>query len=470
MSLTPRDDFTTQFDLGVPLDPTTERNSHVLMVYNTDSALPHAIGKRQTSLPLLSVADATENCDYLHILLTDHSTKRRQCTAFLGQMESFHIQKWMRLPLTKGKLDPALPLRPVNRGAQSNGRLSVTISANLTKAYWQTILADYLLNYDAVLEELRPIAAKVARKNTIVVLTCNFGQSELLLNFICNARAHHLDLSHVLVYVTDVETYELVSAMNVAVFYDRRNTENMPKAAARRYADKNFRAMMMAKVFCVQLVLALGYDVLFQDVDVVWYRDPIDYFEQDTSDFDLFFQDDGNHAIYYAPYSANTGFYFVRNNQRTQHFFNTFLLSGDLILSTKSHQVPLIALLGEHASLYGIRVKIFPRTSDEFPGGHAFNRRKDFMKELFAGTVHPYVFHMSWTLNKDNKIKYFQQMGEWFIHDQCVQKTARQIVATDMTTTCCSVEPIVTCHYRDKPSKIPCKGKPSIDKGRPSFW
>jgi hypothetical protein len=28
----------------------------------------------------------------------------------------------------------------------------------------------------------------------------------------------------------------------------------------------------------------------------------------------------------------------------------------------------------------------------------------------------------------------------------------------------------VICHYRDKPSKIPCNDSPAIDKGKPSFW
>ena len=35
---------------------------------------------------------------------------------------------------------------------------------------------------------------------------------------------------------------------------------------------------------------------------------------------------------------------------------------------------------------------------------------------------------------------------------------------------CCLAEPNVVCHYRDKPSKIPCTDKDPIDKGKPSFW
>jgi hypothetical protein len=73
--------------------------------------------------------------------------------------------------------------------------------------------------------------------------------------------------------------------------------------------------MMMAKVICVQVVSMLGYDMLFQDVDIVWYKNPLDYFHNTShsgsADYDVFFQDDGGHSVRYAPYSANSGFYYV---------------------------------------------------------------------------------------------------------------------------------------------------------------
>ena len=105
------------------------------------------------------------------------------------------------------------------------------------------------------------------------------------------------------------------------------------------------------------------------------------------------------------------------------------------------------------------------------------------MRRFFAGTIKPYIFHMSWTFNKDNKILYWQQMGEWYVQEKCVHKKVPDILGiaastSDVTepqqeqfiSTCCSKEPIITCHYRDKPSVIPCKDSPPIDAGRPSFW
>jgi len=380
----------------------------------------------------------------------------------------------------------------VNRGAKNNGGSAIyPPQQQSTKAYWK-ILQTYISSLDEVLANLKKLAQPVAdsHKNTVIVMTVNHGQSELLMNFACAARYRKLDLSSVLVFATDLETKALSEGLGLVTFYDEINFGDMPKEAARAYLDRNFGAMMMAKVFCVQMLSMLGYDVLFQDVDLVWFKNPLEYFHDENNplyNFDIYFQDDGNHAVYYAPYSANTGFYYVRSNPRTEHFFNSFLLAGDMILESKSHQNALIALLNEHASVYGLKVKILSRDTDEFPGGFHYHRRKPFMNQLIKGqNDSPYIFHMSWTKNKLNKIKYFQQMEEWYLAEQCISNTVDKILPADklpaknavgasgkseiLVEPCCLAEPKFECHYRDKPSKHPCKDSPPIDNGRPSWW
>ena len=342
-----RDDFIRTFDdLGVPWDKTTEGNSQVLLLYNSKAALPdnaYIATEAQaltTPIPaLLSAEEATQNCDFLHVILTDHtpSTKgqaRKQCTALVGQYESFHIQKYMRLPheslsdtpfsivtandthpteeaaTASKRLDSSLPLRYVNRGATPSGRKSTNLpSWGFTQHYWQ-LLITYLQHFETIVsQELHPIVQAMATRNnppqansdqltngsdkTIIVLVCNFGQSELLLNFLCNAKARKLDLSNILVFCMDMETYNLAKGLGVAAFYDAINLGPMPKEAASRYGDRVFRTIMLSKVFCVQMTLMLGYNVLFQDVDVIWYQHPFSYFHDPSKsdpNVDMFFQ------------------------------------------------------------------------------------------------------------------------------------------------------------------------------------
>lgn len=519
MSYVSREQFATKYDMGIPLDESTKENNNVLLLHAQNSLPTTSRSKAEsnTAIPYIhNVDEATQNCNTLKIVLTQPNNGD-SCIAILGQYESYHVQKFMRLPKPiPGERKPQgltldAPLRLVNRQAKRNGGLSVKVPTwTQTLEYWKT-LPTYLNTLDGTLSILKPILSKIAKNNVILVMVVNHGQSELLINFICNSKSKGFDLSNLLIFATDIETKDLVEGMGYTAFYDETNFGDIPKQAAERYANKTFRAVMMAKVYCVQMVNALGYDLLFQDVDMIWYRDPIKFFIDDKNEFDMYFQDDGNHAAFYAPYSANTGFYFVRCNDKTRHFFSSLLLSGSLIISTSSHQIALIALLSEHASMYGLRVKTLSARDGLFPGGKAYHQaNKDYMKDLITGKVstpedsdsliannnrgsnyystqningkkeHPFIFHMSWTHNKVDKIKYFQQMNEWYLNnDQCMDSdhgnSEMKSVANiqgggDISSKCCLDQPLFVCHYSDKASFKPCKDSPPKDKGRKSFW
>lgn len=524
MATVNRDDFAAYLGLGVPLDESTEHNSEVLLLYHPPSSSstssmsmiaddPYVSMAATRNVPppfLPSVDDAIRRCEYLNVLYVDHDPDRYRCWAMMGQYESYHVQKYMRLNDVTGKLDPHAPfLRYVDRGHQASGRRSMKVpTTEQTKAYWK-ILQKYLSVVDDVVnEKLRPLATAAAAtttattdgdNNTVIVMVCNAGQSELLLNFLCSARHRAIDdLRRVLVFATDRVAYEILVSMEspVRVFYDETifDDDIMPQEAARRYADPIFMKMMLAKVFCVHMTMMLGYDVLFQDVDMIWYKSPLEYFraierrEREEGGggeshrpyhYDAYFQDDGNHAPYYAPYSANTGFYFLRNNERTMAFVNGLLMQGDAIMSTRSHQIAVTFLLQEMSSLHGLTVKVWnARTTDEFPGGHAFHRRRSFMKDLLSDdgdegnnkAVQPYLFHMSWTASSVNKVKFWQQMGEWYVSESCRYRSGTDAAETMTGPSCCLAQPVEKCHYRDKPSKHPCKDSPTIDKNGSDWW
>jgi hypothetical protein len=121
-------------------------------------------------------------------------------------------------------------------------------------------------------------------------------------------------------------------------------------------------------VYCVHLVNSLGYDLIFQDLDLTWYQDPVQYFRQlAPPGFDIYFQHDGSHhPERFAPWAANTGFYYVKFNERTLHFFNVFVRMGDMVLFDRSHQAAFSTLANEHASLHGLRVKVLADVNHYF--------------------------------------------------------------------------------------------------------
>jgi hypothetical protein len=515
-SLVHRDDFMKQFDTGVPVDISTLGNEDILLLYGSPDALPtEPFFPASHHLPhFTNASQATQNCRKVKVILTQPSA-RRQCLALVGQWESYHVHNFMRIPPVRdftfpGKneypLNDHAPLRYVARNQLDDGRVTHLPTLQQTLDYYD-LLHNYLHAIPDTLERLRPLAQKAGSgpDHAIVVMVCNFGQAELLMNFVCHARAHHLSVDQVLIFATDADTYALTQSLQVNALNVQTEFGDLPTAAARAYGDLSFKGMMMAKVYSVHLVLLLGYHVLFQDVDVVWYRNPLAYFRDNSvpqppakptpqrrtklskepeppessihMPFDMYFQDDGAHSPRYAPYSPNTGFYYVQYNWRTLYFFSTLARSGDLIQMSGSHQSSLNAILADHASSRGLRIKIFGRddpTNNDFPGGFHYHRRKTYMKEMIQGQQHPYLFHMSWTKNKDNKCKFFQQMGDWYVAEQCRNVPVHQMQllesSSTVVSTCCLMEPNVTCHYSDKPSVRPCHGSPKIDPTGRSFW
>ena len=91
--------------------------------------------------------------------------------------------------------------------------------------HW-SMLKTYFSSIDDILGELKPIAESVAVHNTIIIMTCNHGQSELLMYFVCNARAKGLLIDNVLVFPTNEKTQILAEGLGLTTYYDKRVSRN----------------------------------------------------------------------------------------------------------------------------------------------------------------------------------------------------------------------------------------------------
>jgi len=206
-------------------------------------------------------ADATESCDVVNTLLLKPNSKS-SCIAIVGQssVETNHVLQWMRTKRgVKNGPDPNLPLAKASRGTNGgNGtnRFSTILSSNISQS--QSLLKQYMQHVDTIKEELSPIAKRVANKNNeIIVVTSNFGQSALLENFVCHARANGFDLSSILVFPTDQQTYDLAKGLGLEAFFD----EKVCHSLLFKYAScivllyQFFNATIHDNYFCIPLEL-----------------------------------------------------------------------------------------------------------------------------------------------------------------------------------------------------------------------
>ena len=124
----------------------------------------------------------------------------------------------------------------------------------------------------------------------------------------------------------------------IGIFHE--GYSSVSKNASQDYLDRIFVDMMWYKAFALFLLLRKNINVLFQDVDLVWFKDPFPFFHDEIrkskeravktgSDIEGFFSDDGQRSLRYAPFYANSGFYYLLGeyylNSSEMIYFFTFL-------------------------------------------------------------------------------------------------------------------------------------------------
>lgn len=241
--------------LGVPLD-TLERTpaKDALILYPTEKTLPNNYHRQQQPL---NATEATENCMSVKLILQDAIAYRKQCLVIMPQYESYHIHKFMRLPMDEGKVDKSLPLRHVSRSHNEDGGYPGTPGLNIHIEPFRKTLIEYYERIDHIIGKIKPLLEAFHSK-TIIVLVCNFGQSQLLRNFVCNARSKGLDLKQVFLFATDEKTYNLAKSLDITAFYDEVIFGGIPEQAAGYYGDQVFGKIMMAKVYCGKFFFLVG--------------------------------------------------------------------------------------------------------------------------------------------------------------------------------------------------------------------
>jgi hypothetical protein len=223
-----RKDLFDTYDFGVPMDPGGE-TSDVLMLYNEQKAMPNdrslsRVAEYNGDIPHTTAKEATENCDAMSVVFIKNPDSRRlgQCVALVGgQYQGYHVQRWQRLigEGPKGKTDRSAPLRVTSRMTNGAGydEFLLPKAGNLEKH--QEIMKTYFNSVSKIRRDLGAILKKIAVNNSVVVMTVNKGQSELLMNFACSARARGFNIDNVIVFPTDIFSKELAEGLGLATYY-----------------------------------------------------------------------------------------------------------------------------------------------------------------------------------------------------------------------------------------------------------
>lgn len=261
----------------------------------------------------------------------------------------------------------------------------------------------------------------------VVVMVVNEGEIDLFMNFACSCQQHKISLANVIVFAASPEIVPLIESTGAIGLY-HVGYASVSKKASNDYLDRVFVDMMWYKAFCVHLIASRGINLLFQDADLVWFRDPFPYFKEyrekvkDRSAMsgsfpDAFFSDDGQRSLRYSPFFANSGFYYMIGGPKSAYMAWSIMTAFDAVQVLGSHQnvftykmVEGLGLNHRHAVILDLK---------EFPNGIMYHHDKSYMRQLDKKEVNPYGFHMCWTQGKPDKLKYLKLAKMWYLTEQC---------------------------------------------------
>ena len=157
-------------------------------------------------------------------------------------------------------------------------------------------------------------------------------------------------------------------------------------------------------------ILDSGHDVLFCDVDIVWFHRPYRYLID--SDVDIYFlQDQGppDETVLCA------GFALYRATNATKQFMKRWIDEINSFKEPRPDQIVLNRLLIKNKLLIE---KPVPKVKFEVLDPDHFVSGRFYFNESWRKAnphVKPVVLHNNWIIGRDVKVERFKQIGKWFL-------------------------------------------------------
>ncbi|KAF4356461.1 hypothetical protein G4B88_015295 [Cannabis sativa] len=160
---------------------------------------------------------------------------------------------------------------------------------------------------------------------------------------------------HLLIVAVDQTAYDRCQFLRLNCF--RLETDGVDFRGEKLFMSQEFIKMMWRRTLFLLDVLKRGYSFVFTDMDVMWLRNPFERLSKnETEDLqistDMFFGDPWN-----KKHLINTGFYYVRSNNKTIALFDKWYSMKDNSTGLKEQDVLLGLIRGGIIDQLGLRVR-----------------------------------------------------------------------------------------------------------------
>jgi hypothetical protein len=198
-----------------------------------------------------------------------------------------------------------------NEGSNFNRNIATIQDRNAT--------AELILALESVAGVYKDKTKQIDLDKTVVITSCNHGYINHLHNFKCFADRLGINF---LVMAMDPFIHEyLTKNTTIKSFLMENGVVGEVTTETTEFRSKQFNLITAKKKEAVHIILNLGYDVLFTDSDVAIVQDPLPFLRYPGIDYvhslNYWCEHQDNWDFRRSRVEGNTGFYFVRSNNKT---------------------------------------------------------------------------------------------------------------------------------------------------------
>lgn len=162
------------------------------------------------------------------------------------------------------------------------------------------------------------------RDNTVILTTLNAAWAspgsliDLFIDSFRSGIRTNLLLKHLVIVAFDWKAYE--ECVKIHPYCFALGTDGVDFSEEKRFLTSGYLEMMWRRLDFLRLVLEKGYNFIFSDADIMWFRNPFPHFYPDVD-----FQIACDHYVRNATdlrNIANGGFSYVKSNERSIEFYS----------------------------------------------------------------------------------------------------------------------------------------------------
>ncbi|MCO5558361.1 hypothetical protein L7F22_011942 [Adiantum nelumboides] len=280
---------------------------------------------------------------------------------------------------------------------------------------------DTIKSSSHTLDSLLPL---VADENKVVVMvggTSNY--KEMLLSFIC--RAQSLGIHNVLIAAFDEGLYEYAYLQGLPVYLESPSDEYksvIGNDGSCVFASECFKRVTKLKSMSVLKVLKRGYSVLWSDMDIAWFENPLPQLLALGASYSLVIQSDKPNETHAENMGANSGFYLARSEEKTIRAFEAIVQHARKSQATEQPSFYII-LCGQKAeSRVGRRECVIRQSGlhtvfldhEHYPNGHVFGHWHSSNATEACKKKGCVLLHNNFIKGKVKKLTRFVKQGLWF--------------------------------------------------------